>query len=422
MMEGKIPVVLSTDENYIFPTLVVISSMLQYAHEKTEYDIYIQTTEECREKCMEMAQYLYKKYQNFDLHLIIMNQVLFKNIKVTNIHVKSPTYYRLMVAEQLQKYDKCIILDSDILVQDDLTKLYNWEIDENYIAGVKSWEDQQPTQMNYDHMISNGLPSMDDYIYSGVLLLNLKQIRQDHIMDRFLLHMNKGYRSDDQDVFNICCYGKISFLPLRYNLLVRHYKEEFPEGRQIYSDAEIHNAWEHPAILHYPGRLIKPWKNNRVKLGAEWWRNAEVFKETEEYRALKKKMDAWTRQLDFRYIEEHIPEGSKIILFGFSDIGKKVCDKLTRTGRYVIVGFCDNDMKKQGSVYEQIYVYDMDEVTVDQETLGYYFIITSQRSKEEIKKQLMGRNIREDKIFIYTDLNWQYYASIENKDTLTEWL
>lgn len=36
----KIPVVFGTDENYIFPTFVVISSLLQSAHENTEYDIY----------------------------------------------------------------------------------------------------------------------------------------------------------------------------------------------------------------------------------------------------------------------------------------------------------------------------------------------------------------------------------------------
>ncbi|MCM1174210.1 MAG: hypothetical protein NC341_04075 [Blautia sp.] len=416
-MKKKIPVVLGTEENYIFPTFVVISSMLQCAYGNTKYDIYIQTTEVCRERCMNMVQYLYNKYQNFDFHLLIMNQSLFENAKVTNAHVKLPTYYRLMIAEQLLQYDRCIVLDSDILVQDDLTELYDWEINENYVAGVKSWEDQQPTQINHAHMVSNGLPSMNNYIYLGVLLMNLKQIRQDHITDEFMIHMNKGYKSDDQDVINICCYGKISFLPLRYNLLVRHYKEEFPEGMQIYSDEEIHNAWEYPAIIHYPGRLIKPWKNNRVKLGMEWWRAARIFDETKEYRSLKNSMDVWTRKLDFEYIEEHMAEGSKVILFGFSDIGKKVYAMLAKTERYKIIGFCDNDIKKQGQQYKQLCVYSIDEVTNNQEQSDYHFIITSQRSAKKIKEQLLKRNVNEDKIFIYTDLNWQYYASIENIDS-----
>ncbi len=111
----------------------------------------------------------------------------------------------------MSQYDRCIVLDSDILIQDDLTELFHWELGGNYIAGVKSWEDQQPTRLNLEHMINDGLPSMDQYIYMGVLLMNLAQIRRDNITGQFLEHMEKGYLSDDQDVFNICCYGKISF-------------------------------------------------------------------------------------------------------------------------------------------------------------------------------------------------------------------
>lgn len=412
-MEDKIPLVFSTDENYIFPTFTVISSVLQCAHKSTRYDIFIQIMKNCTEKCKNMAKHLYTKYSNFDFHLIEMDQNLFKRAKVTNGHVKLPTYYRLLVAEHLPQYDKCIVLDSDILVRDDLEQLYHWEIGGDYIAGVKSWEDQQPTQDNYEHMINDGLPSMDSYIYSGVLLLNLKQIRMDNLVNEFVAHMDKGYRVDDQDIFNVCCYGKISFLPLRYNLLVRHYKETFPEGIQIYSKKELCDAWENPAIIHYPGRLIKPWKNNRVKLGTEWWIAAGIFKETEEYKITKKNMDTWIKNLGFQYIEEQIPEGSHVILFGFSDIGKRVFAKLSDMGKYKIIGFCDNDMKKQGSGCGQIRVYDIDEAISAQEVSDGYFIVTSQRGAEEIRKQLMDRGVNEKRILIYTNLNDQYYASIE---------
>lgn len=419
-MKEKIPVVLSTDENYIFPTFVVISSMLQYAHEETVYDIYIQTLEACIKKCLEMKQYLHRKYQNFELHLLIMDQALFKSVKVANVHVKSPTYYRLMAAEQLPQCDRCIILDSDILVQDDLTDLYNWKLGENYVAGVKSWEDQQPTQTNHDHMVRIGLPSMDSYIYSGVLLLNLRQIREDNITDKFMIHMGKGYTSDDQDVFNVCCYGNISFLPLRYNLLVRHYREKFPEGVQIYSEEEIDDASAYPAILHYPGRLIKPWKNRKVKLGTEWWGRAKIFEETEEYGTIKADMVRWTGQLGIGYIEKNIPEGNGIVLLGFSDIGKKVFAELLKTKKYKIIGFIDNDKNKHGQIYEQLPVTGIDEVTNTREMTDYYFVITSQRSAEEIKKQLMEKNIRENRIFIYMNLNQNYYRSIEHEDTFIE--
>lgn len=408
-MGDRIPLVFSTDISYVFPTFVAISSALQCAYEDTRYDIYLQITEECKEKCINMVQCLYNNFSNFNFHFLKMDANLFQDARVINKHVKLPTYYRLMAAEQLSKYEKCIILDSDLLIKDDLRKMYNWQMGDDYIAGVKSWEDQQPTQNNYEHMVRTGLPSMDNYIYSGVLLMNLRTIRQDNLTDKFVEHMNRGYPFDDQDVFNVCCYGKITFLPLRYNLLVRHYKEKFPEGMKIYSESEISQAWNHPAILHYPGALIKPWKNSKVKLGEEWWKAAEIFMDTEEYTDLRDSMHKWTEKLDFQYIVNNIPVGSQIILFGFSDIGKKVYAKLAETRKYHVIGFCDNDIEKQGIKYEQICVYCLDGI---QDFQNCYFVITSQRSAEVIKKQLMEREISEDKIFIYLDLQWKYYASL----------
>lgn len=408
----KIPVVFGTDENYIFPTFVVISSLLQSAHENTEYDIYIQTTKECCKRCMEMKQYLYRKYQNFDFHTLEIDNNIFKKTKVNNIHVKLPTYYRLIAAEQLSQYDRCIVLDSDILIQDDLTELFHWELGGNYIAGVKSWEDQQPTRLNLEHMINDGLPSMDQYIYMGGLLMNLAQIRRDNITGQFLEHMEKGYLSDDQDVFNICCYGKISFLPLRYNLLIRHYKEKFPDGVQIYSDAEIYDAWEHPAIIHYPGRFIKPWKNNKVKCGKEWWNAAKIFDETEEYMMLRNTMEEWTKRLEIHYIVEHIPVGSSIVIFGFSDIGKQVYHRLLNMNQYKIIGFCDNDTSKWGKTFENVSVCSIDQMIYTQQKCAPFFVISSQADAAKIQDQLIKEGICEDKIFVYHNLDETYLASI----------
>ena len=277
MYKSVIPLIFGTDESYILPTGVTISSILNNSSNTTFYDIYILTSDDCENKCREVYVPLLDRYKNFDMNYIKMNDRIFDNANVTNPHVRIPTYYRLLSAEILPQYDRCICLDSDLLVYQDLTELFQIELGENYIAGVKAWDDQQPTVMNQRHMLADGLSSMDQYIYLGVLVMNLKQIRQDKMTSIFLEHMNKGYRSDDQDVFNVCCYNRISFLPVKYNLLTRFYKVKMPAGVQVYSKAELEEAWENPAIIHFPGRLIKPWLNLRVKGASEWWKYAEIL-------------------------------------------------------------------------------------------------------------------------------------------------
>lgn len=201
-------------------------------------------------------------------------------------------------------------------------------------------------------------------------------------------------------------------MPLRYNLLIRHYKEKFPDGVQIYSDAEIYDAWEHPAIIHYPGRFIKPWKNNKVKCGKEWWNAAKIFDETEEYMMLRNTMEEWTKRLEIHYIVEHIPVGSSIVIFGFSDIGKQVYHRLLNMNQYKIIGFCDNDTSKWGKTFENVSVCSIDQMIYTQQKCAPFFVISSQADAAKIQDQLIKEGICEDKIFVYHNLDETYLASI----------
>lgn len=416
MKEKKIPLVFSTDENYIFPTGVVISSALQHAKSSTYYIIYIQTTEACKKKCEQLLSFLEVRYCNYEIIYLLVKEDLFIDNPISNPHVKMPTYYRLIIADQIPEWDRCICLDSDILIMDDLSSIYDWKIEENYIAGVKSWEDQQKNEYNLMHMKQNGLSSMDSYIYMGVLLMNLKKIREDKLIRQFIMHMSRGYKSDDQDVFNICCYGKISFLPLRYNLLIRHYQEKYPEGKHIYSESEIEDAWKNPAILHFPGRMIKPWENSRVKFASTWWKMADVFSITKEYKELKQNLELNTKHFDWEYIVNSIPNTKRVIVFGYSNIGKRVLENLLKEGRFEIVGFCDNSPEKKGKRYGGFSVWELNELLQQFEKQTLCFIIASQMFAEKIKEQLLEAGIQENNIYIFYNKDWRYYASIRENE------
>ena len=82
------------------------------------------------------------------------------------------------------------------------------------------------------HLWTNGLN--DKYINSGVLLINLKKIREEKLDDSmiFLANMNK-YCFPDQDIINLVCRDRIVYLDNKFNC------------------AETTGKCEKPIITHY---------------------------------------------------------------------------------------------------------------------------------------------------------------------------
>ena len=69
---------------------------------------------------------------------------------------------------------------------------------------------------------------MKYYVNTGVLLMNLKKIREDNMTQKFIKLSKRTYDFQAQDILNIACYGKILTLPPKYNVLVTKLKENNP--------------------------------------------------------------------------------------------------------------------------------------------------------------------------------------------------
>ena len=103
--------------------------------------------------------------------------------------------------------DKIIYIDADAIVVDNIEEL--WKLDVDTIAGVKEGGEWSK------HL---GIEGMDDkYINSGVLVMNLKNIRQRRLDDEMINLLNtKFYHFPDQDVINIVFKDKM-YLSNIYN-------------------------------------------------------------------------------------------------------------------------------------------------------------------------------------------------------------
>lgn len=401
-----IPVVLTADNNYIIPLAVTVMSLLRNADKNTEYSIYVFVDELFDET--EFFRII-NVNNNAAFSFIRIKKNLLENAYIYNVGLSIFTYCRLLIPQLLPEIEKCIYLDTDIVVLEDLSSVYATNMEEYYIAGVKDYGIQKRLGKNPDELAKLGLASETQYINAGVLFLNLKKIREDKIDELFIENIGKKWRFEDQDILNKCCYGKICFLELKYNIFYRYYKNVGTFEKDFYSAKELEEAENNPAIIHYTGSKMKPWKNTRIHAAKLWWDVAEEVLPEEKKNKLKENVNLFEKEIEWRYIVEQC-RGKKIIIFGFSVIGRKVSGWLKNSAIDVCY-FCDNDKTKEGTLYENIEVRALDELIAKGK--DYTFLIVSQNAAGEIRKQLLEKGMKD--IVTYYDKGEYYYMALDSE-------
>lgn len=220
----RIPIVFATDKNYIFYTCVAITSLSVYAASNTEYDIYILMDEsDVDNTLLDKAD---QKFSNIHIHMIKIERDIFKHVIINNKHITKATFYRLILG-RLLNVDRCIYLDSDIIVTDDLQDLFFVELDKYYIAGCRDiWIDTlSEAEQEIRRKRTGQIPSLKEYINAGVMVMNLRKIKEDGLDRIFMDQLNKDYLFEDQDIINICCYGKIKHLSAKWNIFTAFWED-----------------------------------------------------------------------------------------------------------------------------------------------------------------------------------------------------
>ena len=176
-------------------------------------------------------------------------------------------YHFLMEHLIPKELDKCIYLDADICVNKDLSELFNIDMKDNFIAGVLDAKYFFSEVKNYKKL---NLSLQKQYINTGMLLINLKQIRKNNMTQK-LSELSKGhYNTQNQDLLNSACYNKIIILPPKYNAMVSILKENHPLLRELYKEEDIIEAKDSPYIINYSSKK-KPWNSLGVYMEKYWW-------------------------------------------------------------------------------------------------------------------------------------------------------
>jgi lipopolysaccharide biosynthesis glycosyltransferase len=249
----------NNDINYKYIILVSMYSLLiNCKKSKTFIIFHILCSPDFNESSTIIFKSLMAKFYR-NLQIIFYNMGHnFDNRK--NLRYSEAAYYRLITAVFIHS-DRIMHLDCDTLIFSDLAEVYNLDFNDNYVLGI------------YDY-ISRGIDYLgiksNIYINSGVILLNLKKIREDRKIVNILnmTQSNIKLYNVDQTVINFIFYPKIGRIPSKYVI----FNFEDIDDINIYlkylrtkiSIKEIEESLKNPVIIHNIICYPKVWFINSV--------------------------------------------------------------------------------------------------------------------------------------------------------------
>ena len=155
---------------------------------------------------------------------------------VQNSRLTIAAFYRLLIPYVIPAVNKCIYLDSDILVNLDIAQLWRVELGDKILAAVNETEIEfdpiSSAQKKY--LVAENLVSGDDYFNSGVLIMNLDCFRENAelIMSGLKwLGEHPQCKSFDQDVLNYLFSKDYIKLPEKFDVFVRAARKRYQKVR-----------------------------------------------------------------------------------------------------------------------------------------------------------------------------------------------
>lgn len=268
-----IPVVLCTDANYFIPAYCAVRSMLINYMGRRSIHVYFLLSDDIPDEYTDMLKRLRNEYSFFDFEMIEMGSS-YNSVRVNVSYIKTASMYRLSIPRLLENIDKCIYIDSDLVFEGDVSELYDTNVDDVLLGGVKDFFQVNEDEDGLHEKL--GIPSISQYINSGVLVMNLKRLREEKVAEKLEEEAGRDYPFNDQDVINSVCYGRIKHLPFRFNYMVPFINPRggfFKDYFRIYGEDEVERALSNPVIVHYIGSE-KPWLSKHIYGAAHWWKYA----------------------------------------------------------------------------------------------------------------------------------------------------
>lgn len=278
--ENNIPIVFATSSYYLPYLAVSLKSLINTADSSYNYDVLI----------------LHKEIEEENICLI-KDMITTKNISVRFVEVdpktdehhynfregySSESFYRVVMIDILENYDKIIYLDCDVIVMESISKLLmENDVTDYYVAAAKDIDGMASCVCDHENRKSYmlgfmGLKKIEEYFQSGVMIFNLRKIRENFNLQKILkVACAPEIMFGDQDVLNTLFHEKVYYLDMAWNTIVNVRRQHFQTLLLLAPVKVVDDyvkARENPYIIHYAG--TKPWDEPDADMAEEYWRVA----------------------------------------------------------------------------------------------------------------------------------------------------
>ncbi|MGN0159530.1 MAG: glycosyltransferase family 8 protein [Brotaphodocola sp.] len=253
------------DDNYAWIMGVSLISLLETNTQISDLEIYLLGANIC-ELNKELINDIAKQYHR-PLHIIDIPDLEYIPRGIITHRWPLSAYIRLFSGELLPDHvNEILYLDCDTIVRGKLELNIKVDNAQYLFYGVRDC-------IGGIYKKNIGLGKGDIYINAGVLLINLKELRNldtRKMIYTYLKQYGKRITYADQDILNGIFGDRIGCLPLKFNIMTIVAVYTFRElcmlrkPTNFYTEEEMKEALEDPIIIHYTTnmRTVRPWYIN----------------------------------------------------------------------------------------------------------------------------------------------------------------
>ena len=185
------------NDGYVYPLINLMHSIRKYNSDKIK--LFVLST-----KLGQSSQELIKEklgQMNIDVNISIVEVKQFEVAK--NQHYTFDMFLRVFAFNILPKsVDKILYLDADMIAVDDISKIYNTDLENKLLGVVRDFGVKFKKVKKYVDSLNVG----HTYFNSGMILMNISKMREKWNIaqiEQFIKDNGARYSCPDQDVLNL---------------------------------------------------------------------------------------------------------------------------------------------------------------------------------------------------------------------------
>lgn len=257
----SIPLVLASDDRFAVGAGIMIQSVLENTNSPIRF-LYLHA--DLSPDNMARIRQIVASRPDCRIEMVDASEALDTLPTPTRSHIYSRlTYARLLAPSLLEGEDRAIYLDCDVLVKDDVRKLYEFDLQGHAFGampdyGVARWVLRSEKDKKYFDDLTSGRPA-EQYFNAGVLVMDLAEWRRQNLSEKTVevIKASSHLRYADQCAMNVVAEGRFRRLPERWNLFSIHGSASKDPLLSPQKRSALREAYEDPALIHYI--CEKPW-------------------------------------------------------------------------------------------------------------------------------------------------------------------